>query len=95
MVEFVPVMPNNFLRHLTPQFLNSHSRRRKRRKTPSKERNTDVKIVLGVIEGEVERHVGVVDVDINELDDVLVRNLPQQLQEKRNERKPKLKVKLK
>jgi len=48
--------------------------------------------VLGVIEGEVERHVGVVDVDIDELHDVLVRNLPQQLQEKRSERKSKLKV---
>lgn len=43
--------------------------------------------MFGVIEGEVERHVGVVDVDIDELHDVLVRNLPQQLQEKRNERK--------
>lgn len=49
MVEFIPVMPNNF-----------------------------IEIVLGVIKGEVERHVGVVDVDIDELDDVLVRNLPEQ-----------------
>ena len=38
---------------------------------------TNIEIVLGVIEGEVERHVGVVDVYVDELDDVLVRNLPQ------------------
>ena len=41
---------------------------------------TNIEIVLDVIEGEVERHVGVVDVYVDELDDVLVRNLPQQLQ---------------
>ena len=77
MVEFIPVMPNNFLPHFSQQFI-SHST--KKEKCFSIERYTDIEIVLGVIKGEVERHVGVVDVDIDELDDVLVRNLPEHLQ---------------
>lgn len=38
-----------------------------------------IEVVLGVIEGEVEGHVGVVDVDIDELDDILVVDLAQEL----------------
>ena len=44
---------------------------------------TVIEIVLGIIEGKVQRHVDVVDVYIDELDKVLVRNLPQQLQYKK------------
>ena len=44
---------------------------------------TEIEIVLGIIEGKVQRHVDVVDVYIDELDKVLVRNLPQQLQYKK------------
>jgi len=40
----------------------------------------DIEIVLDVIEGEVERHVDVVDVYVDELNDVLMCNLLQQLQ---------------
>jgi hypothetical protein len=40
---------------------------------------TDIKVVLSVIEREVEGHVGVVDMDIDELDDVLVVDLAQEL----------------
>lgn len=42
-------------------------------------RRAYIEVVLGVVEGEVEGHVGVVDVDVDELDDVLVRDLPQEL----------------
>lgn len=38
-----------------------------------------IEVVLGVIEGEVEGHVGVVDVDIDKLDDILVVDLAQEL----------------
>lgn len=37
-----------------------------------------IEVVLGVIEGEVEGHVGVVDVDIDKLDDILVVDLAQE-----------------
>jgi hypothetical protein len=40
---------------------------------------TDIEVVLGVIERKVEGHVGVVDMDIDELDDVLVVDLAQEL----------------
>jgi hypothetical protein len=42
-----------------------------------------IEIVLGVIEGEVEGHVGVVDVNIDELDNILVVDLTQKLQEEK------------
>ena len=41
---------------------------------------TDIEIVLSIIKGEVERHVGVVGVYVDELDNSHVCNLPQQLQ---------------
>ena len=46
-----------------------------------------IEVVLGIIEGEIEGHVGVVDVDVDELHHILVVDLAQQLQSngKRNE----------
>jgi hypothetical protein len=35
--------------------------------------------MFGVVEGEIEGHVGVVDVDVDELHDILVIDLAQEL----------------
>lgn len=40
--------------------------------------NNLIEVMLGVIEGEIEGHVGVVDVDVDELDDIFVVDLAQE-----------------
>jgi len=37
-----------------------------------------IEVMLGVIEGKIEGHVGVVDVDVDELHDILVVDFPQE-----------------
>lgn len=37
-----------------------------------------IEVMLGVIEGKIEGHVGVVDVDVDELDDIFVVDLAQE-----------------
>lgn len=41
-----------------------------------------IEVMLGVIEGQIEGHVGVVDVNVDELDDIFVVDLAQELQSK-------------
>lgn len=37
-----------------------------------------IEVMFGVVEGEIEGHVGVVDVDVDELHDILVIDLAQE-----------------
>lgn len=48
-------------------------------KSKNKPFHTHIKIMLSVIKSQIERHVGVIDVNIHKLHHIVVRNFPQQL----------------